>query len=142
MKFLKWFYHVFLGTAICYGETLMLWLIIYAIWKVPQFNFQNALFLLEIIAIPWLINFIFHYNSSILVKGTLHSILWLMLSIILFGMTYEIALDARLLIIIMVLFFLLYGIGLAGINYCSKKINTPLRHTGEFLFKFINLLEK
>lgn len=142
MKVYRWFYNIFAGTAVCYGLLMMLWLLIFTVFGAPAINFQNVLYLLELVAIPWIINFIFHFNSSVVAKGIIHSVSWFMLAIILFGVNYGIALDLKLLIIIMVAFFTAYALILWAINSLSKKLNTPFRHVGEFIFRLISLIEK
>ena len=134
MKTTKWFYNIATGVFLTFGFTMFLWIILSGL-GLPQISMQNAVFLLEIVTVPWALNFIFHFNSSLLVKGILHSILWLILSLIVYSLNYHQALEAQLLLIIILIYFSLYAAGLSVFSFYSKKLNTPVRHIADFLHK-------
>lgn len=134
-KFGLWLYDALCGLFICTGISMCLCLIIYSIFKVPEINFKNTLFLIEFIALFWLLNFIFHFTSPLIIKGTLHSIICFMLSIIVFSINFGYVPAARMLLMLMLIFFSVYWLFLWGFVRLSKKVNSPLRHFPEWLFR-------
>lgn len=134
-KFCIWLFDTFCGLFVCSGILMCLWLIYYSIFKMPEINFKNTLFAVEFISLFWVLNFIFRFSSPILIKATLHSIICFMLSIILFAVNFNSVPKAEALLLSMVVFFSVYWLILWGVLTISKKINSPLRHFSEWIFK-------
>ena len=140
-RFLKWLFHFVCGFTMSMGISLLIWMALYAIFEKPAFTLENMLFLAIVAAIPWFINFIFHFSSSITVKGILHAILWLILGLIVYNLLYQTALPVEILCLVIFVFGVLYALCLWRIVVLSKKLNTPFRHIAEFLGKYAKSLE-
>lgn len=134
-KFGIWLFDTLSGIFLCQGILTVIWLIVYLIGKKPEINVVNITFLTEVVALFWISGFIYHFSSPILAKGIVHSIICFMLTIILFSLNFGYVPDAVQLITVMVLFFVIYAISLMGTMYMSKKLNVPLRHITEWLYK-------
>ena len=130
-----WLFDTFCGIFTCSGISLFLWLIIYSVFKFPEINFKHTVFMVEFISLIWIFNFIFHFSSPIITKGILHSIICFMLSVILFSANFGFVPSAQMLLICMLIFFSVYSLLLYGIVNLSKKLNSPLRHFPEWVFK-------
>jgi len=134
-KFGVWLFDTACGIFLCEGLITVLWLIVYLIVKKPELNVVNLTFATEVIALFWLSGFIFRFSSPVLAKGILHSIICFMLSIILFSVNFGFVPTAFQLISVMVTFFIVYALALYGMVCLSKKLNVPLRHFSEWLYK-------
>ena len=134
-KFWIWLFDTLGGIFVCTGILACLWLLSYAIFKFPEINFKNTAFMVEFISLFWVLNFIFHFSSPIITKGILHSIICFMLSVILFSANFGFVPAAQSLLLCMLIFFSAYALLLAGLIHLSKKINCPMRHFPEWLFR-------
>lgn len=134
-KFGVWLFDTLCGIFLCEGLSVIIWLVCYLICKKPEFNVVNLTFLTEIIVLLWISGFIFHFSSPVFAKGILHSILFFMLSIIIFSLNFGYVPTAIQLMMIMVIFFALYAVCLWGIACLSKKLNVPFRYFAEWLYK-------
>ncbi len=134
------FYDFFTGTCLTFSKLMILWVIFRLFGLLPVINDKNVLFLLEICAVGWATNFIFHFNASVLVKGVLHSVILFMTGMIIYGSTYNVALEAELLVLIILLYFAIYALFLWIINALSRKLNTPMRHMSDFVLKYKTFL--
>ena len=129
-------YDFFTGTFLTYGKLMILWVILSLFDLLPAINQKNALFLLELCGVGWATNFIFHFNTSVVVKGVLHSVILFMTGMIIYGSTYNVALDAELLVGIILVYFAVYALFLWIIHMLSQRLNTPMRHMSEFVLKY------
>ncbi len=130
-----WLFDTLSGIFFCTGFVMVLWIFVFLIWKFPEINFTNIAFMVEFVSLFWISDFIFHFSSPTVAKGILHSIICFMLSVILFSLNFGFVPSARMLIIWMLVFFSVYALLLAGLIKLSKKLNSPLRHFPEWLFK-------
>lgn len=134
-KFSVWLFDTLSGIFLCEGLAVVVWLVSYLISGKPEINVVNITFLTEVNVLFWVSGFIFRFNSPVFAKGILHSILCFMLSIILFSVNFGYVPTAIQLVMVMVTFFLIYAASLFGMVRLSKKLNVPLRHFTEWLYK-------
>ena len=134
-KFGVWLFDTLCGIFLCEGLVVVLWLILYLIGKKPEINVVNVTFVTEVIILFWVSGFIFHFSSPVLAKGILHSIICFMLSIIIFSVNFGFVPTAIQLIAVMAIFFAVYASALFGTVMLSGKLNVPLRHFSQWLYK-------
>lgn len=108
----------------------------------PEINKTNTLFLFISTLVPWLFNFIFDYSSSLPMKGVLHGGLWFMLDIIVFNFLYGVALEAQVLLRLIVATVILYATGLYMFSRISAKLNIPIRCVSAFSVKVLSKIQK
>lgn len=133
-------YNFIFGVIFTFGLFVTIWLILNAIdSKTFKTDDKIILYLFISSAVPWIINFVFGYSSKLYVKGILHAGLWFVLEIIVFNLIFEIAVDAVILLMIVVCFASLYALGLWGFSAISAKLNIPVRYFAEFSVKLLTL---
>ena len=136
-------FDILLGVLISVGIMTTLWVFSGMYFDfLPEINPKNTLFLFISMLIPWLINFIFEYSSTLTMKGILHGGLWLMLDMILFNSMYNFALPPETLIGIIAATVLVYGVGLHLFSRASAKLNMPVRCVSAFLVKVLSKISK
>lgn len=131
-----------LGINFTLGFAMFVWLIGGLFLKFPEFNQKNVFFVVISCVIPWVINFVFGYSSKLYMKGLLHGILWFVIEIIAFNLTYGVALDAFILLRSAVIYALFYTAILFGFYKASSKLNIPVRHVAEFFGKLVTTFNR
>ena len=129
------------GIIFTIGLSVLIWLIGKTFLDFPEFNQKNVFFVVVSCTIPWVINFVFGYSSKLYMKGLLHGILWFVMEIIVFNLTYRIALEAFILLKSAVVYAALYSVILFGFYKVSSKLNIPVRHVGEFFGKLMTTIK-
>lgn len=136
-------YDILLGVLLSTGVMITVWVFGGMCFEVfPEINEKNTLFLFISMLIPWTINFVFEYSSTLTMKGILHGGLWLMLNMILFNYMYQIPLPAEALIGIILTSAVLYGGSLYLFSCASAKLNMPVRCVSAFLGKVLSKIQK
>ncbi|MBQ2967181.1 MAG: hypothetical protein IJE10_03550 [Clostridia bacterium] len=142
-NFLRKIYDYFLGIHISFGLAMAIWLLLTLLpANVPLMNMKNVLFLFLSVIVPWITNFVFDYSSSLYMKGILHGGLWFMTEIIIFNFLYGVALEANVLIVLLVAAAILYGVGLFVFSRISGKLNIPVRCVSQFHMKVVGKITK
>lgn len=142
-NFLRKIYDYFLGIHISFGLAMAIWLLLTLLpANVPLMNMKNVLFLFLSVIVPWITNFVFDYSSSLYMKGILHGGLWFMMEIIIFNFLYGVALEANVLIVLLVAAAILYGVGLFVFSRISGKLNIPVRCVSQFHMKVVGKITK
>lgn len=134
-------YNFLTGTIFTFGFFMIVLLILHSISsKTFEIDTTSVLYLFISSAIPWITNFVFGYTSKLYVKGILHGGLWFVLEIIVFNLMFGIAIDAFILLTIVVCFATIYALGLWGFSVISAKLNIPVRYLAEFSLKLLTLM--
>lgn len=134
-------YNFIFGVVFTFGLFMIVWLVLHAINnKTFEIDSETTLYLFISSVIPWIINFVFGYSSKLYVKGILHGGLWFVLEIIVFTLIFGIAIDASILLTIVLCFAILYSLGLWGFSVISAKLNIPVRYFAEFSLKLLTLM--
>lgn len=134
-------YNFLTGTIFTFGLFMIVLLILHSISsKIFEIDTTSVLYLFISSAIPWITNFVFGYSSKLYVKGILHGGLWFVLEIIVFTLIFGIAIDASILLTIVLCFAILYSLGLWGFSVISAKLNIPVRYFAEFSLKLLTLM--
>ena len=130
------------GIVFTIGLAVLIWLIGKTFMSFfPEFNQKNVFFVVISCIVPWVINFVFGYSSKLYMKGLLHGILWFVIEIIVFNLTYRIALEAFILLKSAVVYALFYSAILFGFYKASSKLNIPVRHVAEFFGKLMTTIK-
>ncbi len=134
-------YNFISGIIFTFGFFMIIWLVLHAISnKTFKIDDTTTLYLFISSIIPWITNFVFGYSSKLYVKGILHGGLWFVLEIIVFNLMFGIAIDAFILLTIVVCFAAIYSLGLWVFSVISAKLNIPVRYFADFSAKLLTLL--
>lgn len=139
-KILTRMFDFFLGINWSFGFVLAVWTFIGLFFPISPLTQVTLCFLFLSVSIPWVINFIFSYTSYLYVKGILHGVVWFVLEVILYNLFFPTPPGAKTLLLCAGIFAVVYALVLWLFSHLASKLNTPVRHTSEFLAKLSNML--